>query len=259
MIIILADVDNFQSSDFSLHREKGRSDYLFVLYKSPVRVLVNGSYTDVGPGKGIMFDKHKIQSYYPSSSGGLLHDFIHFDLENDFEKMLFSDIPLGLPLDFSLPDTVSDAIACIKKELNGSFSKYKNNILTNLGIVFLYRVKDSADCGDINIRKRDNFKNLYNIRTEIYRNPQREWDIDSICGGACMSRSYLQHLYREFFGMSCTEDIISARITKAKSLLLSGNLKVGAIAEKCGYRNTTHFIKQFKNRVGMSPDKYRSE
>ena len=258
MIIILADVDNLQSSDFKLHRENGRSDYLFVLYKSPVYVLVGGSYIRIGAGKGIMFDKHKIQSYYPVQPYGLLHDFIHFDLETDFEKLLFSDIPLGVPLDFSLPDMISESIACIKKELNGSFSKYKNNILTNLGTFFLYRVKDAIDYGDINIKKRANFKNLYDLRMEISRNPQQEWSIDNICSKVCISRSYLQHLYKEFFGVSCMEDIISARVTKAKELLLSGNMKVSEIAEKCGYQNTTHFIKQFKSQVGLSPDKFRS-
>ena len=135
----------------------------------------------------------------------------------------------------------------------------KADVLTNLGMIFLYRIKSSVDYGDINIKKRDNFKILYNLRKEIYRNPQEEWTIDKICGKIGLSRSYLQHQYKEFFSVSCVGDVISARISKAKDLLLSSNLKVSEIAERCGYSNITHFIKQFKSVVGISPDKFRSE
>ena len=259
MLITIADVDNLQASDFKLHRENGRDDYLFVLYKSPTMVYVKGEYITVFKNQGIMFDKHKIQSYYPAPQNELLHDYLHFDLESDFERMLFSDIPLGVPINISLPELISDIISDIKKELNNSFSKYKSDILTNLGMIFLYRVKSFVDYGDINIKKRDNFKSLYNLRMEIYRNPQEDWTIDSICGRIGMSRSYFQHQYKEFFSVSCVGDVIMARISKAKDLLLSSNLKVNEIAEKCGYSNITHFIKQFKSVVGISPDKFRSE
>lgn len=259
MRIIIVDVDNRQPADFKIHRESGRADYLFVLYKSAAKVLVNGVYVDVGKGDGIFFDKHKIQSYYPLPPNELLHDFLHFDLENDFEKMIFSDIPLGVPINISFPDIISKTLSDIKDELSASFSRYKEDILTNLGLIFLYRIKDEIDYGDINIKKRANFRNLYNLRTDIYRNPSKDWSIDNICRQVCLSRSYFQHLYKEFFEVSCIEDVISARIKMAKSLLISGNLKVSEIAEKCGYQNTTYFIKQFKNEVGVSPDKFRSD
>lgn len=256
MIITAADTDNKQSKDFKLHRKNGREDYLFVLFKSPSQVWVDGSYVDVDKGFCIIFDKHKTQSYFPRKPFEFLHDFMHFDLESDYEEMLLSDIPKGRLIELSQPDLISSSIHQIKTELN-SVLAHKDNILSLLGTVFLYRLKDEVGYIRCNRRDSANFKNLYNLRMDIFKNPQDDWSIDVICKRVCLSRSYFQHLYKEFFETTCVQDIISARITMAKNLLLSSEYSVQKISEMCGYQNVTHFIRQFKNTVGTSPDKFR--
>ena len=57
--------------------------------------------------------------------------------------------------------------------------------------------------------------------------------------------------------MSCVEDVINARIAKAKILLSGSNLKVGEIAVKCGYSDVEHFTRQFKAKTEISPLKFR--
>ena len=57
MLITIADVDNLQDCDFKLHREHGREDYLFVLYKSPTMVFVNGEYITVFKNQGIIINE----------------------------------------------------------------------------------------------------------------------------------------------------------------------------------------------------------
>lgn len=89
MQISLVDVNNIQNIDFKLHRENGSSDYLFVLFKSPSKILVCDEYVDADWGAFTIFDKHKIQSYYPCNNKEFIHDYMHFDLENDYEETLF--------------------------------------------------------------------------------------------------------------------------------------------------------------------------
>lgn len=257
MIITDSEVNNIQPVTFRLHRQHGREDYLFVLFKSPAKVMVNDVYEDVDKDICIFFDKYQIQSYFPCAPHEFLHDYMHFDLESDYEKMLFSSIPKGMLLKLSFPDLISNTLSDIRYELKENFSEYKNEILTNLGMVFLYRIKSEINYFDNNHTNSTIFHNLYQIRLEIYRNPQKDWSIDSICAKVCMSRSYFQHLYKKFFTVSCTQDVICARITAAKTLLLSSDYRVNEIAQKCGYQNITHFNRQFRNIVGISPEKFR--
>ena len=72
-----------------------------------------------------------------------------------------------------------------------------------------------------------------------------------------LSPSYFQNLYKQFFFISATNDVIRARVAHAKSMLKYSSLKVSEIAEECGYTNVEHFIRQFKKHTGYTPNKYR--
>ena len=72
-----------------------------------------------------------------------------------------------------------------------------------------------------------------------------------------LSRSRFTILYSSFFGISPKNDLINQRILYAKHLLSSSNMNVEEVAVRCGYSNVYHFIRQFKERTGLSPGKYR--
>lgn len=256
MLITLLDVQNIQPKTFRLHRENGRSDYLFVLFRSPAMVLVEGSYVQALPGQCILFGKYKIQSYHPLPGMEFCHDFIHFDIQTQYEDILLSSIPKGVLITLPLPEQISSSLEQILTEQRSS-STYRNDILSHLGTIFLYRIKNALQQGPIHPKKQAAYQALRALRDEIYRQPQQDWCIDRLCRHACLSRSYLQHLYREFFGVSCMEDVILARLCLAKQLLLTGDLPVQEVSRACGYQNVTHFIRQFRQRTGMPPERFR--
>lgn len=259
MKITVADVDNIQQKDFKLHRETGRADYLFVLFKSPARVLIEGNYIPADYGSFVIFDRHKIQSYHPCQSQRFIHDFMHFDLETEEEDRLFSDIPKDTLVHCAQPNMLSSIIGEIKTELSSTFAKYKAEMLTNLGTVFLYRIRSELENSVAANVRRCHFTELYGLRLMLYRDPKREWSIETMSREVCLSRSYFQQLYRRFFSVSCNEDIINARISQAKILLSTGPLSINEIAQACGYSNTEHFIRQFKSKTGVSPQRFRGK
>jgi len=101
---------------------------------------------------------------------------------------------------------------------------------------------------------RDSFNAL---REEIFRHPEKEWNIENITRSIGLSKSHFHRIYKEFFGTSCKEDIISSRMEKVRWLLDNTSLSVAQISEQCGYSNTSHFIRQFSSRTGMTPSAYR--
>lgn len=144
----------------------------------------------------------------------------------------------------------------IKKELNNTYAEYQTEILTNLGTVFLYRLKNEFEKSSI--YKMNYYTKLHNLRLEVYRNPHLDWSIDNMAKRVNLSRSYFQSLYKSFFAASCSEDVINARIAQAKILLLNSTLTIREIADKLGYSNTEHFIRQFKGKIGVSPKQFRN-
>ncbi len=102
-------------------------------------------------------------------------------------------------------------------------------------------------------------ENFHAVREAIYAEPQKEWTIDGITRSMGISRSHFQRLYKEMFGNSCKEDIINARLERAKWLLENTSISVADVAEQCGYLNTSHFIRQFSAKLALSPTEYRKQ
>ena len=101
---------------------------------------------------------------------------------------------------------------------------------------------------------KDRFRAL---RDDIFRTPEKDWNIEDITHSMGLSRSHFHRIYREFFCTSCKEDIITARMKKVRWLLENTSHSTTQIAYQCGYSNYSHFIKQFTLREGMSPSAYR--
>ena len=95
------------------------------------------------------------------------------------------------------------------------------------------------------------------MRDNIFRHPEKEWNIEALTRSMGLSKSHFHRIYKELFGTSCKEDIISSRLEKVKWLLDNTSLTVARIAEESGYSNTSHFIRQFSSRTGLTPSAYR--
>lgn len=95
------------------------------------------------------------------------------------------------------------------------------------------------------------------LRDDIYRHPEKEWNIESLTRSMGLSKSHFHRIYKELFDTSCKEDIITSRMNKAKWLLENTALSASQISDQCGYSNYSHFIRQFTARTDMSPSAYR--
>ena len=95
------------------------------------------------------------------------------------------------------------------------------------------------------------------LQYELYEEPQLDWNSETEAKRIGVSQSYFQHLYKQFHNTSFKSDVISARIALAEKLLLNTALNVSEIAERCGYPDTSHFMKLFRSKTGKTALKFR--
>ena len=101
------------------------------------------------------------------------------------------------------------------------------------------------------------YRQLLRIREEMQQHPESDWNVQKLCERTHISRSYLQRMYKRYFGKSVFEELIDFRLQKAKELLASTEYPISQIAELCGYETYAHFAKQFKAQEGVTPSEYR--
>lgn len=101
------------------------------------------------------------------------------------------------------------------------------------------------------------FEKLRQLRNDIMKNPEINWNISEIADKLFISKSYLQKIYKSTFGKSIIEELIQFRLDKAREMLLNTDLTVSEIAHECGYSTYNYFVRQFKAAENISPSDYR--
>jgi len=72
-----------------------------------------------------------------------------------------------------------------------------------------------------------------------------------------ITSSYFSALFIREAGVGFNEYITGLRMEKAKQLLQKTNMKIGLIADQCGFHSGSYFIAVFRKYTGMSPGMYR--
>lgn len=106
-------------------------------------------------------------------------------------------------------------------------------------------------------KMNNNYADYLELRNKIYLDPQNDWDAQKTCYDFCLSCGHFRAVYKEIFGISFHQDVIQSRISLAKHLLITTKMNISSIANRCGYDNDKHFMHQFKQTVGITPNIYR--
>lgn len=101
------------------------------------------------------------------------------------------------------------------------------------------------------------FEKLCQLRNRLMANPEHAWNITEIADNMFISKSYLQKIYKSYFGKSIIEELIEFRLNKAKELLKNTEFTVSDISRECGYSTYNYFVRQFRTAEGISPSEYR--
>lgn len=74
-----------------------------------------------------------------------------------------------------------------------------------------------------------------------------------------LSPNYLSHLFRDRTGERINEHIARVRIQNATEGLRTTRLSVKAIGAACGFGDTSHFCRVFRQLIGQTPQDYRAK
>ena len=107
--------------------------------------------------------------------------------------------------------------------------------------------------------KNDYIAGMNQMRMEMRMMPHFDWSAETAASEIGISKSYFQRLYKQQFGVTFTDDLIAVRLDKTKELLKTTNLRIQEIAEQCGYENASHFMRQFKDKIGMTAVQFRKQ
>jgi AraC-like DNA-binding protein len=86
----------------------------------------------------------------------------------------------------------------------------------------------------------------------------REVTLTEVADHFGLSQGYCSRYIHKHTGNSFRQIVMDIKISKARDMLESSDLKINDIAYQCGFENAEHFFRQFKKAVHMTPGQYRS-
>lgn len=91
----------------------------------------------------------------------------------------------------------------------------------------------------------------------IHANYADKITLGTLCALVNLNRTSLNQRFKEQFSCTCMEYLLNYRLKISQELLSNTNMKLSEIAENCGFRYDTYFIRQFTAKLGISPAAYR--
>lgn len=107
---------------------------------------------------------------------------------------------------------------------------------------------------NFNYNSSDRFKE---ITCYILQNFNRDISLAEIASVGNMGVTTFCNYFREQFRVTFIEYLTSVRIGHVCKLLLERDCNILQVAYECGFKNLSHFNRQFKKLKGMTPSEYR--
>jgi transcriptional regulator GlxA family with amidase domain len=95
------------------------------------------------------------------------------------------------------------------------------------------------------------------LKGQMRRDMRQRLSADAMACMVNLSTSRLSHLFKREAQVSPQQFAKLARMDHAKLLLETSFLSVKQVIVKCGFSDTSHFVRDFKRIYGKTPGQYR--
>ncbi|MBE6696612.1 MAG: AraC family transcriptional regulator [Ruminococcaceae bacterium] len=236
-------------SDEVTATERTRKDfYLIYVTEGFLHCTVGNFSGRLEEGVFILISPETVHKY---SSSGIKYNWVHFTGRNVEELLKRLNITCNAPYkaglhsslleywqrlyrEFMINDEHFDmAAACILTELLTELSRYISQ--KNTPVRFIR----SIDYINVNYSKNIKVADLARLEN--------------------LSEAHYRSCFKEVTGKTPSEYINDIRITVAASLLEDTDKSVSEISAAAGYNDVYYFIKSFKKKKGITPNRYRKK
>lgn len=242
----------------TIDRPAGAGNYAFVFFKSHSEVVLDGKLLTAEKNSYILF-RPSTTHLYRELDKPFVNDWFHCDGNEILEFLTQLNFPLDTLVKAADPLLITRCIQELHSTYRLGGPLCDQIIDSDIRTLFM-KLSNLLVRATLPDKTSRYFGQLSELRNELYSSPQTtHLPVGRIASRVNLSKSYFQHIYKEIFGCSVVSDIINSRLEYTKYLLGNSSLSIAAISKMCGYENDTHFMRQFKRFVGVTPSQYRSQ
>lgn len=101
------------------------------------------------------------------------------------------------------------------------------------------------------------YRRLCQARAYIHQNLDAPLDLDTLAAVACLSKFHFIRLFKDVYGQTPRQYLITKRLDRASKLLIHSSLTFHEICQEVGLKDSSSFGRLFKRSFGATPHLYR--
>lgn len=197
-------------------------------------IIVNSNELHEGiPGQSYQCFKFKLHPSFFNNKYFVFNNFIHDD---DISHLMHKIIPIYENTDdasifLTKGYMYQFASLLCEKFTNKTFSEQKSN--------------------------KEKLEKMNTVASYMHKNYATEITTEALVKMSHYNYSHFCHCFKEVFGVSANKYLLSIRLNKASSLLLTTDFNVTEIASLSGFTDPNYFARIFKKEKGLSPTDFR--
>lgn len=249
-------INTCHDKGFWYTRGKYEDSFLIMFFKTPF-VYNNGSVIkNCEKNHYLIFspDSNAYHSDDGSMNTGFVNDWVFANGEFCREIIQKTGLPLNKAFYLHRFDIMEKYVDRINKEQveKGTCYEYRISSLISDMLVDMGRQWELTDKNT-----HPAYEDINNVRNYMLQNCHKKINLAQLSEMTGYSESRFCVLYNSFFGSTPIDDLLNARIEKAKNLLSYSSMSVTEVAERCGFSSVHYFSRKFKEIIGYSPTKYK--
>ncbi len=260
----------------SAHPEKLFHDHLFselvLVVHGSAKHIVGESTNVIKAGDLLVLHPGVVHGYEKTSDFGIInlaydHRRLSMPLLDGYELSLFQRFFPSPESTFSEEELCSPAASIPEEQLSGIAESLRQlerelevdrpgNYYLSLAM-FMEIMAHIARMAQVTCETHRQRQRIDTAIEYIYRNMENPIDMELLAKKAGMSYRTLYRSFRNLMGCTPHEFLVQLRLKQATELLRETELNVGEIAQKCGFYDSNHFCRVFRERMKISPRRFR--
>lgn len=238
----------------STYRENGRDDFqLLYVTNGEYRFVFDGVEHTVLPGMVALYKPGDVQKYYVVSDNDTEIFWTHFtgyDCERYLNELGFDHSGIFF---VGSNEKFTILYRWIIKELQLKRDNYIN-IGTGYFKQLLCLMSRNYHAGT---EQNNETHFAESAMLYFYRNFNKNISIDEYALSLNITPCWLRRCFKKHTGVSPQRFLNDIRLSYARELLLTSDLKIAEISERCGYENPFYFSRIFTKNIGCSPIQFK--
>lgn len=255
VVVSACGIRNTHDSSFIVDRPNGSSDYLFLFFHQPAKLLdVSGFHTRPS-NTCILYAPDFSQFYYGDPI--LDNTYMHFYGVGLEEWLGACGVPVNRAMSLGVLADLFPSLREINSEQLRQEEHWEEAVSMLVCQLFLKLGRVAGRHDKLSTYHALQQERIRTVRATVHSSLETKWTVPQMASLANMSPSRFAALYPQYFKTAPMEDLINSRLDHATYLLRQTSLTIDTIAERCGFSSPQHFSKMYRLRRGQSPGQCR--